>query len=248
MPVKKRLFFLCTSAAILAAGVAMAQSSIAPMEASADASNLDLVKVFRGSPTIYSILIVLSILSFIIWLYSLLTLRASDMMPEEFLKQVREDILDHRFEAALANCKQDNNYSSSIIACGLAARKHGPQLVMEAMQAEGRRTAVALWQRISLLNDVVVIAPMLGLLGTVLGMFFAFYDTNRTTETITSIFDGLGIAVGTTVAGLVVAILAMIFYTTLKFRVTRLLSAVENEVLALGNIMEWETKQSEKNS
>jgi biopolymer transport protein ExbB len=244
---KKRLFFLCTSAAILVTSVVTAQSAVAP-QGSVDMSTLDLGKVFQGSPAIYTTLIILSVLSFIIWLYSLLTLRASDMVPEEFLRQVREEIMDQRFEAALATCREDNNYSASIIACGLAARKHGPQLVMDAMQAEGRRTAAALWQRISLLNDVVVIAPMLGLLGTVLGMFFAFYDTNRTAETITSIFDGLGIAVGTTVAGLIVAIISMIFYTTLKFRVTRLISAVENEVLSIGNIMEWEAKQTEKNS
>ena len=92
----------------------------------------------------------------------------------------------------------------------------------------------------SLLNEVAVIAPMLGLLGTVLGLFFAFYDSNRTTESIASIFDGLGIAVGTTVVGLIVAILAMIFYTTLKFRVVNLLNTIENESMALATLVEYD--------
>ncbi len=71
-----------------------------------------------------------------------------------------------------------------------------------------------------------------------LGLFYAFYDVNRSADTLASIFDGLGIAVGTTVAGLIVAISAMIFYATLKLRFVRLLNVLENETLALGNLID----------
>ena len=87
---------------------------------------------------------------------------------------------------------------------------------------------------------MVVVAPMFGLLGTVLGMFFAFYDANRTMESLTQIFDGLGIAIGTTVAGLIVAILAMLFHTTLKYHITQLMNSVENEARSLINMVESE--------
>jgi biopolymer transport protein ExbB len=110
--------------------------------------------------------------------------------------------------------------------------------MIEAMQTEGKRFGVSLWQRISLINDVAIIAPMLGLLGTVLGLFHAFYDVNRSPDTLASIFDGLGIAVGTTVAGLIVAICAMVFYATLKYRVIQLLNHIENETIALGKLIE----------
>lgn len=242
---KHCLIFLLGLAAILT-GPVIAQNTVAPLEGKTSSSTLDLLKVFLGSPIIYSVLFTMSILSFIIWLYSFLTLRISDMMPTEFIKKVKNEILEKRFEAALATCRQDCNFAANILACGLASRKHGPQVIMDSMQAEGRRSGSSIWQRISILNDVAIIAPMLGLLGTVLGMFYAFYDTSRTPETITSIFDGLGIAVGTTVAGLIVAIVAMIFHTTLKFRIVRLLSIVENEVLSLSSIIELENKESEK--
>ncbi len=78
---------------------------------------------------------------------------------------------------------------------------------------------------------------MLGLLGTVIGMFYAFYDVNRSAESINALFDGLGIAVGTTVAGLVVAILCMLFSTTLKYRLIKTLSHVENEALHLSTLI-----------
>lgn len=200
-----------------------------------NAAVLDLAKIFDGAPVIYSILLLMSVFSFILWLYSLLTLRLSDMMPKTFISQIREQLANGSYDEALETCLHDGNFSSSIIASGIAARKHGPQVVIEAMHGEGRRLGMGLWQRISLLNDVAVIAPMLGLLGTILGMFYAFYDTSNTVENISSIFDGLGIAIGTTVAGLIVAILAMVFYTTLKFRLVKLLNIIEDQVLNIGN-------------
>ena len=81
---------------------------------------------------------------------------------------------------------------------------------------------------------------MLGLLGTVMGLFFAFYDSNRSAESIASIFDGLGIAIGTTVVGLIVSIFSMLFYTTLKFRVVHLMNTIENESLSLVSLVDAE--------
>ncbi|MCH9627905.1 MAG: Tol-Pal system protein TolQ [Chlamydiales bacterium] len=203
-----------------------------------DTPHLDLVHVFRAAPLIYSILLTLSLFAFVVWLYSFLTVRQSLMIPSEFLKTVRGLLLEKRYDAALSACQKARNFSGSILACAIMARAHGHQVMVEAMQTEGKRCGVTLWQRISLINDVAVIAPMLGLLGTVLGLFYAFYDVNRSPDTLASIFDGLGIAVGTTVAGLIVAILAMVFYATLKFRIVQLLTTLENETLALGNLIE----------
>jgi len=123
------------------------------------------------------------------------------------------------------------------MSSGLTSRKLGTQLMLDAMKSEGKRSSTPFWQRLSLLNDIVIIAPMLGLLGTVIGMFYAFYDVNRSVESINSLFDGLGIAVGTTVMGLIVAILSMVFYTTLKYRIIRILSLVENEAITLSTLI-----------
>lgn len=201
-------------------------------------SSFDIIKVFQSCPIIYSILLFLSLAAFVVWLYSLLTLRLTNMMPKEFIHHVRQQLMEGHFEEALAFCRQEKNFASNIISCGIAARKHGSQVMINAMQSEGRRCGNSLWQRISLLNEISVIAPMLGLLGTVLGLFLAFYNTNQTAESFASIFDGLGVAVGTTVVGLVVAILSMIFYTTLKYHVVNLLNSIENETLALMSIVE----------
>lgn len=205
--------------------------------AAEETSRLDLFEVYRAAPVIYTLLFILSVF-FVIWLYSMLTLRDTQIMPRGFLNRVRKQLAEKQYDSAFGVCQKERHFTASILASGIASRGHGHQVVTEAMQTEGKRCGVALWQRISLINDVAVIAPMLGLLGTVLGLFYAFYDVNRSPDTLASIFDGLGIAVGTTVAGLIVAIMAMVFYATLKFRVVRLLNALETETVTLGHLIE----------
>ena len=203
-----------------------------------ESTKLDLGAVFSSCPIIYTVMIVLSLFSFVVWLYSFVTLRVTNMMPAYFLRSMKEELQKKEYEKAFAQCQDENHFTASIMASAIASRNHGHQVMVEAMQTEGKRCGVSLWQRLSLLNDVAIIAPMLGLLGTVLGLFTAFYDVNRNPDTLASIFDGLGIAVGTTVAGLIVAIFATIFYATLKFRVIHLLNTIENETLSLGNLIE----------
>jgi len=198
---------------------------------------IDLKTVFSAAPVIYTLLSLMSVASMGIWLYSLITFRAKDIMPEAFRSELRSLLLKQQYEQAGKLCTSTSNLLSSLIQTGLTTRDFGPQVMIDAMKSEGKRASTAFWQRLSLLNDIVIIAPMLGLLGTVIGMFYAFYDVNRSIESINALFDGLGVAVGTTVMGLIVAILAMIFHTTLKYRVIRTLSLVENEALNLSALI-----------
>ncbi len=201
---------------------------------------LDLIKVFKSCPIIYTLLILMSLASMTIWTYSMITLRLSNMMPNDFIAQLRKLFLEKQYDTALSACEQQNSFAASLLSTALLSRKHGPQVMMESIKSEGRRAANSLWQRLSLLNEISVIAPMLGLLGTVVGLFFAFYDSSRSLDSITSVFDGLGIAIGTTVVGLVVSILSMIFYTTLKFRMIGLITTIENESLDMVRLIEIE--------
>jgi biopolymer transport protein ExbB len=134
-------------------------------------------------------------------------------------------------------CKKKPSLLASLVHVGIQTRNFGPQVMVDTMKAEGKRISTPLWQRLSLLNDIAIISPMIGLLGTVIGMFYAFYDVNRTAESINTLFDGLGVAVGTTVFGLVVAILAMLFSTSLKYRLIKTMSRLENESLNLSTLI-----------
>jgi biopolymer transport protein ExbB len=205
-------------------------------------TNLDLKEVFSASPLIYSLLLVMSTLSLIIWLYSLISFRETKIINQMTLKELKLHLYKNDYETASKYCKQNPTMLTSMILAAIENRKYGQPFINDTIKSEGKRATIVCWQRLSLLNDVVVVAPMLGLLGTVWGTFYAFYNINRTLDSITAMFDGLGIAFGTTVAGLAVAIIAMICHTTLKYRIIRMLNNLETEVLNLSPLIENSTK------
>lgn len=209
-------------------------------------TTLDVKEIFIASPFIYTVLITLSIAAVSIWMYCLYTFREKNHMSTQVTKDVKTYLLNKEFDKAVNYCNCQGNLFASIISSALDVRLHGPQFVAQTMKSEGLRFSTKFWQKLGLLNDIVIIAPMLGLLGTVIGMFYAFYDINRSVDSITSLFDGLGIAIGTTVAGLIVAIIAMIFHATLKYRLVKMLNSVENEAFALCHLINPKVRVSNK--
>lgn len=193
---------------------------------------IDLYQVFSSAPWIYALLGLLSMGAVMTGLYTVLMVRTAHLMPAHYRKAIERCLDKGEYESALTLCQEKPTLFSKMIAAGIQNKGLGHQATLDAIKAEGKRSTTSLWQKIALLNDIAVIAPMLGLLGTVTGMFYAFYDLNRSLDSVSSLFDGLGISVGTTVAGLMVAILAMIFYTLLKYRLIRALASVETEVMA----------------
>ena len=199
--------------------------------------NIDLTQVFSAAPWIYTILAFLSMCTVMIALYTLLTARSSKILPKNTQGAIGRMLQSQDYAKALTLCDENPSLFSKMIAAGITSRPLGNQGILDAMKAAGKRGSAPFWQKVALLNDIAVLAPMLGLLGTVTGMFYAFYDLNRSMESLSTLFDGLGISVGTTVAGLIVAILAMLFYTFLKFRLIRSMTSVENEAMQLAGTL-----------
>lgn len=195
------------------------------------AHRIDLEKVFQGAPIIYLILLALSIASFGIWMFTYLTSRLPKVMPHVLASSLFQLLREEEYSEAIALCQHDKSPLARIIYEVLAVKGQGHDAMTEMMRIEGKRFTLPLWQRISLIHEISVIAPMLGLLGTVLGMFYAFYDTKSSTQTLMTLFDGLGVSVGTTVAGLMVALLSTALYLTAKYRLTRLADRLEQQCL-----------------
>jgi biopolymer transport protein ExbB len=199
---------------------------------------INLKQVFAGSPIIYTLLFLLSTTSICIWLYCIFTIRSFEFLPPGLVKQLRAKLISNQFDEALDLCVKEKHFFCKMLASGILVRKHGLNAVIDTMKSEGKRSTISFWQRINVLNEIAIIAPMLGLLGTVLGMFYAFYDLNRSVESVSLLFDGLGISVGTTVAGLIVAIVAMILYSLAKYRLVKVLANVENEIQTFATLID----------
>ncbi len=202
---------------------------------------VDLKQAFAGSPVIYSLLLLMSVFSLCIWIYTLFSIRFLAHISPSVFKDLQEALMSNNFDEAICLCRKDDGVFSNMVLNGVLSCKFGLPVAIEAMKTEGKRATTSFWQKLGLLNDVAIIAPMLGLLGTVLGMFYAFYDVNRSIESVSTLFDGLGVSVGTTVAGLIVAILALILHSTAKYRLVRSLARLEGKTQNLALLMDDRT-------
>jgi len=188
---------------------------------------IDLQGAFHASPIIYSILLGLSLAAMAIALSAFFELNKKLHISTSMLDKAKEKIVVCRYDEALGTLENKTEAIASMLYSAIESRKMGPVAMREAMKQTGKRQTLGCWQKITLLSDIALLAPMIGLLGTVLGMFYAFYDVNRSIESLASLFDGLGVSVGTTVAGLIVALFSMFCQTLLKHRLIARSARVE---------------------
>ena len=195
--------------------------------------SIDLSQVFKGSPIIYSLLLALSMTAVFLWLYTIFRWRVLAGYNESSKKRLTDLLCKNKRNEALLLCKNKGDLLSKMVLASLSTDRSSRKELEEIVSNVVKKASGATWQRIGILNDIAIIAPMLGLMGTVLGMFYAFYDINRSLNSITKLFDGLGISVATTVAGLCVALLSLLLHTFLKHRLIRRLSVIEQEAEAM---------------
>ena len=129
--------------------------------------------------------------------------------------------------AALEATRQYDNFSAQIAAAGLSEAERGSRAAELAMEGVANRGAARLRQRLDLMNLMVTLAPLLGLLGTVIGMIRAFSVLNLRSGQPFAITGGVGEALVATAAGLCVAVLSLIFLAYFRNRLDSILNDAE---------------------
>ena len=187
----------------------------------------------RGGPVMYILLAISGIALFLMFYY-LMTIRTALVVPKDFINQAEDAVKKKDFELLSKICDENSSPAARIIAAGsnvFIRSKNNYQMIRDAIEDEGTRQAGLLWHRIQALQDIAVIAPMVGLLGTVLGMIKSFMGLNQelATPRPTVIASGVSMALMTTAAGLVIGISAMILYSFFRAKINRVLSHLEND-------------------
>ncbi|HOE66514.1 MAG TPA: MotA/TolQ/ExbB proton channel family protein [Candidatus Hydrogenedentes bacterium] len=181
------------------------------------------------------VIMAVSILTLVMVIYCFLTVTPAREAPPLFVKRAHALIEAGDLRGAHELCEGRDEMLAKVLRAGLKMAGHDRYVIQEAMESEGERGAAALWQRISYINNAGVIAPLLGLLGTVWGMMRAFgsiaYDDSHV-KTI-EVASGVAQAMVTTAAGLLVAIPAMVAYYYLRGRVIRVLGVTEDHATEL---------------
>jgi biopolymer transport protein ExbB len=190
---------------------------------------LTLWDMLREGGFILAIIVGLSVVAAIMAIYCLLTVTPRREVPAQFIKRAHSQIRAGDLRGAFQMCEDRDELVANVLRAGLKMHGHDRYVIQEAMESEGERGSAALWQKISYLNNIGTIAPLLGLLGTVWGMIGAFSAMALNDSESRSLVMAYNVAQAmiTTAAGLMLAIPCMVMYYYLRGRVVKIVAEVE---------------------
>ena len=209
-------------------------NDVAATAAPKKTSLFELVFV-KGGVFMYIILL-LSVGMVYLIVDAFMLIKEEKLMPADVTKKLEEASDKEDCEAALAVCEETPCTITRIIGAGLKAKRRGKLAMEEAISEHGAREASAIRTKISYLNTIATIAPMLGLLGTVSGMIKAFGNIATMGMGKASVLaDNISEALITTAGGLVIAIPAMAAFFFFRNRLNDVMVLVEDKI---GEIIE----------
>ena len=184
-------------------------------------------------------IVVCSIIAVAIVAERLWTLRPSRISPPHLLGQVWRWMQDQQMDQAKFQELRAGSPLGQILAAGLANSRHGRDIMKESIQEAGVKVVSELERYLTPLGTISAITPLLGLLGTVLGMieiFSAFMGSGMANAP--QLAGGIAKALVTTAAGLFVAIPALFFHRFLQRRVDQLVVNMEQEAIKLVEVVQ----------
>ena len=170
---------------------------------------------------------ILSVAAVAVIIYQFRTVVPKVLTPPDFIENLLFLLEKKEYEKAVSVCRQQENMISSIALQGLQKMSKGKSVVEEAVQNEGKARLEALWQNLTYLGDIAVVAPLLGLLGTILGIIEAFGYFKATSIHPSVLTAGLAKAMVNTVFGLSIAVPCLIFYSFFRGRLTHVTTNAE---------------------
>ncbi len=185
-------------------------------------------------PIIAASIIALGIIGERLW-----TLQRKKVVPRHLVAQVWHWARNQQLDAAHIKLLRANSPLGRVLAAGLANRHHPREIIKESIEDAGRVVVHELERYLNTLGTIAVISPLLGLLGTVVGIMKVF-------DTISSagvgdphvLSGGIAEALITTVAGLSVAIPSLMFYRYFRGRVDELVVDMEQEAVKLVEVLQ----------
>ncbi len=167
------------------------------------------------------------------------TLRVSRIAPPHLLGQVWRMIKDKQLNKEKLKELRSNSPLGQILAAGLTNSKHGREIMKECIEESASKVIHELERYLNALGTIAAMAPLLGLLGTVFGMieiFSGFMDSGQANAG--QLAGGIGKALVTTAAGLIVAIPAVFFHRYLLRRVDEIVVTMEQEAIKLVEVVQ----------
>ena len=158
-----------------------------------------------------------------------LTLSKATKVDPNFMNHIRDFVYEGRFDSALALCKANDSPLARMVEKGISRIGKPLSDISTTIENTGQLEVQRLEKRLSSVATISGIAPMIGFLGTVTGMITAFSNmaSNPNNVNVASLSGGIYTAMITTVGGLIVGIVAYVFYNVLVDKVSELIHQLE---------------------
>jgi biopolymer transport protein ExbB len=191
----------------------------------------------KGGPLMYPILLC-SVLALAIFFERLWSFFRMNRGSGELVKEVEDLVRKHRIEEATAVCQRFGTPLARIMIGALHAKGGGREHIKTIVEEIGARESALFERYLGLLGTIATISPLLGLLGTVLGMIRAFtVIATQGMGTPATLGGGISEALITTAAGLSVAIPTILLHKYLTSRLDRLILEMEENSMRLVDLL-----------
>jgi biopolymer transport protein ExbB len=182
-----------------------------------------------GGQIIIALLFVLLTIASYIYFERFFAIKAAAKVDKNFMNQIKDYISNGKVEAAKSLCDSTNTPTARLIGKGISRIGKPLDDINKAIENAGKLEVYQLEKNVSVLATIAGAAPMIGFLGTVIGMIVAIHAIANAGGQIDIklLSDGLYTAMTTTVAGLIVGIIAYITYNHLVVRTDKVVYQME---------------------
>ncbi len=238
-----------TATADDSAAVMESETTETAMEAESDAPQsfhqILKEKFIQGGAGFMGIILVVLIIGLALVIERIIYLNLSTTNTQKLLNKVETALENEGVEAAKEVCKNTKGPVAGIFVQGLDRYKEGLDIVEKSIISYGGVLMGRLEKGLSWISLFIALAPMLGFMGTVIGMIQAF-DTIEAVGDIspTVVAGGIKVALLTTVFGLIVAIILQIFYNYIVSKIDSLVNDMEDSSITFVDLL---AKYDQKN-
>ena len=204
-----------------------------------EAAEMNLYEMALKGGWIMLPLLLLAMIAVYIFIERLVVVKRASKKDATFMNKIKDYINEGKIDAALALCKKTDTPYSRMIEKGISRLGRPMSDVMVAVENVGNLEVMKLEKGLPLLATVSGGAPMIGFLGTVVGMVQAFFNMASAGNNVdvTTLAGGIYTAMVTTVAGLIVGIIAYFAYNYLTGRIGNVISNMEARSLEFMDIL-----------
>ncbi len=168
-----------------------------------------------------------------------ITIRKASQIDSNFMRNVKDYILQGNIEGAKSLCKATNSPVAKIIEKGIQRIGRPVKDIENAIESAGKIEISKLEKNVGILNTIAGLAPMFGFLGTILGVITIFHEISiKNSIEIGTISGGLYVKMVTSAAGLFIGMLAFAAYSFLTNRIDREMRNMELSAIDFIDLLE----------